>query len=95
MAEWLALPTLDCDVPGSNPAGGGIQRMNVRHFIAQGASLAVKKKKKKICVSADMLKKNWSVGRRNLFFYYYFSIFFFSREEQDRACNFMKIQIFC
>ena len=32
-----------------------------------------KKKKKKSWVSASMLKKIWSVGRRNFFFY--FSIF--------------------
>ena len=30
MAEWLALPTSGHEVPGSNPAGGGIQLMTVR-----------------------------------------------------------------
>ena len=34
--------------------------------------LGVKKKKKKSCVSTNMLKKIWSVGKRNFF---YFSIF--------------------
>ena len=36
-----------------------------------------------------MLKKNWSVGRRNFFFFFFFS-FFFSRKERGRVFNIMK-----
>ena len=32
MAEWLALPTLDHEVPGLNPTGGRIQLMAALHF---------------------------------------------------------------
>ena len=39
MAEWLALRTSDHEVPGSNPAGGGIQYCTVRRFIAHSLSL--------------------------------------------------------
>ena len=39
MAEWLALLTLDLKVPGLNPAGGRIQLMTLRCFIAQSISL--------------------------------------------------------
>ena len=57
-------------------------------------SLRRKKNKKKIkkknsCVSANMLRKylvSRQVGRR---------FYFVSRKEQGRACNFMKIQVFC
>ena len=34
VAERLALPSLDHEVPGSNPARDGIQHMTVRHIIA-------------------------------------------------------------
>ena len=49
------------------------------------------RRKKNSCVYANMLKKNWSVGRRNCFSFFYF----LSRKELGRACNFMKIQVFC
>ena len=46
------------------------------------------------------MKKIWSVGRRNFFFFFFFfyiyiyiSIFF--SPEVVRACNCMKIQVFC
>ena len=32
MAKWLALSTLDYEVPGSNPIGNGIQPMTVKAF---------------------------------------------------------------
>ena len=35
VAEWLVLKTLDQEIPGSNPAGGGIQLMTVWRFIAE------------------------------------------------------------
>ena len=40
LAEWLALPTLDHEVPNSNPAGSGNQLLTVRCFIAQSLSLS-------------------------------------------------------
>ena len=39
VAEWLELPTFDQEVPGSDPAGGRINLMIVRRFIAQSLSL--------------------------------------------------------
>ena len=33
-AEWLALPTPDHEIPGSNPTRGGIKPMSIRHFTA-------------------------------------------------------------
>ena len=44
---------------------------------------------KNSCVSANMLKINWSVGRRNFFFFFFF-FYFFSRKEQGLACNIYK-----
>ena len=38
MAEWLELWTPDHKVQGLNPAGGRIQLMIVRPFVAQNAS---------------------------------------------------------
>ena len=38
LAEWLALPTSDHGVAGSNPAGGEILPEPKRHFIAQSLS---------------------------------------------------------
>ena len=35
MAERVAVPTLDHEVPGSFPAGSGIQLMTIWHFSAQ------------------------------------------------------------
>ena len=35
VADWLALPTSDHEVQGSNPAGGGFQLITARRFIAQ------------------------------------------------------------
>ena len=40
VGEWLVLQTLDCKVPGSNPAGGRIQLITERRFIAQSLSLS-------------------------------------------------------
>ena len=41
VAAWLAPLTSDHEVPGSNPAGGRIQLMTVRCFIAQNLSLSL------------------------------------------------------
>ena len=40
VAEWLALPTLDHNVLGWNPAWGRIQLMTVQPFIARNLSLS-------------------------------------------------------
>ena len=47
---------------------------------------------KNSCVSANMLKINWSVGRRNFFF---FSIFFFPEKTRVWPVIFIKTQVFC
>ena len=38
VAEWLALLTLEHEVPGSSPAGDGFQLMTAWLFIAQSLS---------------------------------------------------------
>ena len=38
--EWLALPTSDNEIPGSNPAGSEIQFMAIRRFIARILTLS-------------------------------------------------------
>ena len=43
MAEWLALPTPDHNVPGSNPAGGRVQLMTVLCFITHSPFIALLK----------------------------------------------------
>ena len=43
-----------------------------------------KKKKKNSCVSANMLKKIWSVGRRNIFFLFFLFFFLQKRTESDQ-----------
>ena len=48
--------------------------------------------KRKSCVSANMLKKILSVGRRNFFFFLF--PYFFSRKEQGQACNLWKYRYF-
>ena len=53
MAEWLAVPTSDQEDLGSNPAGGGIQLMTVRHFIALSLSLS---SFHRLCMTEIMLK---------------------------------------
>ena len=40
VTEWLALPTEENEVPGLNPARGGIQLITVKCFIAQSLSLS-------------------------------------------------------
>ena len=40
VAELLALPTLDHEVSGSKPAGGGIELVSVWSFIAQNLPLS-------------------------------------------------------
>ena len=40
VAEWLALPTLDYEILGSNPAGSGIQFMTVWCITTQNLSLS-------------------------------------------------------
>ena len=40
VAKWLALPTLDQEVPGLNLAGGGIQFMIEQCFISQSLALS-------------------------------------------------------
>ena len=40
VARWLVLPTLDQEVPGSNPDVGWTQHMTIGHFIAQSLSLS-------------------------------------------------------
>ena len=46
---------------------------------------------KNSCVSANMLKINWSVGRRNFFFFY----FFFPEKTRVWPVIFIKTQVFC
>ena len=41
VAEWLAIPTSDLEVPGLNLAWGKIQLMIVWHFIVQSFSLLI------------------------------------------------------
>ena len=41
VAEWLALPTSNHGVAGSNPAGGEILPEPKRHFIAQSLSCSL------------------------------------------------------
>ena len=40
VGKWLVLQTLNCKVPGSNPAGGRIQLITKWRFIAQSLSLS-------------------------------------------------------
>ena len=48
-------------------------------------------RRKNSCVSANMLKINWSVGRRNFFFFY----FFFPEKTRVWPVIFIKTQVFC